>query len=90
MTYIASAIRMKKNCDYSYNLLEIDEIYLSNNGWYKKEVIHNHVKTNPGSIKVGSNYGPNVIPVVSVNGEKYVKSSPNDSVKDNLLYLPRR
>lgn len=90
MTYIASAIRMKKNCDYSYNLLEIDEIYLSNNGWYKKEVIHNHVKTNPGSIKVGSNYGPNVIPVVSVNGEKYVKSSPNSTTTDNLLELPRK
>ena len=90
MTYIASAIKMKKNCEYSYNLLEIDEIYLSNSGWYKKETIHNHVKTNPGSIKVVSLYGPNVVPAISVNGEKYVKSSPNNKTTDNLLELPRK
>ncbi len=90
MTDIASASRMKKNCEYSYNLLEIDEIYLSNSGWYKKEVIHNHVKAKPGSIKVGSSYGPNVIPAISINNDKYVKSSPNSTTTDNLLELPRK
>ena len=32
---------------------------------------------------------PNVVPATSVNNEKYVKSSPNSSNKDNLLCLPR-
>ena len=89
MAYVASAIRMKSNCNYSYNLLEIDEIYLSNSGWYKKEIIHNYVKDNPGSVKVGTNYGPNVVPAISIYGEKYVKSSPNSTTTDNLLELPR-
>lgn len=88
--YIATAIKMKKNCSYSYNLLEIDEIYLSNTGWYKKELIHDYVKTNPGSIKVGTVYGPDVIPAISSNGEKYVKSTPNSTTNDNLLSLPRK
>lgn len=89
MTYVATAIKMKHNCYYSYNLLEIDQICLNNSDWYKKEVLHNHVKNYPGSIKVGSLYGPDVIPAVSGNGEKYVKSAPNDTPNDNLLKLPR-
>ena len=32
---------------------------------------------------------PDVVPAVSSNGEKYVRSEPNDTVNDNLLKLPR-
>lgn len=91
-TFIATAIKMKNNCDYSNNLLEIDQIYLSNSteGWYKKESVHEFVKNNPKSITVGTSVGPYVLPVVSSNGEKYVKSSPNSTTLDNLLSLPRK
>ena len=32
---------------------------------------------------------PKLIAAVSINQEKYVRSSPNDSKHDNLLNLPR-
>lgn len=91
-TFIATAIKMKSGCYYSNELLEIDKIYLSNskNGWYSKEIIHDYLKKNPGDIVVGKNSGPEVIPCTSSKGEKYVKSTPNNTEKDNLLYLPRK
>jgi len=91
-TFIATAIKMKNNCAYSNNLLEIDKIYLdqSQDGWYSKETIHDYVKSHPSDVVVGNNYGPNVVPCVSQNGEKYVKSAPNNTERDNLLNLPRR
>ncbi len=91
-TFYATAIKMKSGCNNSSNLLEIDQIYLSNSkdGWYKKASIHDYVKSNPGDVKVSNQYGPNVIDCVSSNGEKYVKSSPNNTKSDNLLELPRR
>nr|WP_296463230.1 DUF3892 domain-containing protein [uncultured Acetatifactor sp.] len=32
---------------------------------------------------------PNLYPALSSNGEKYVRSEPNDTPNDNLLKLPR-
>lgn len=91
-TFIATAIKMKSNCAYSNSLLEIDKIYLGNSedGWYSKESIHDYVTSNPGSVVVGNNYGPRVIPCVSSNREKYVRSLPNNTENDNLLNLPRK
>lgn len=91
-TFIATAIKMKNGSYYSEDLLEIDKIYLehSKDGWYSKAVIHDHVKQHPGDVVVGNNSGPDVIPCISVNGEKYVKSSPNNLKRDNLLSLPRK
>lgn len=91
MSLVASKIRMKRECYNSDNLLEIDEIYIvgSDKGWYKKETIHNHVTKFPKSITVKTSYGPYVIPAVSPNGEKFVKSTPNSTTRDNLLSLPR-
>lgn len=86
----ATAIRMKQGCLYSQSLLEIKDIYLAKNGWISKEKLHDFLKQNPKTIRVLNNAGPLVLPATSIYGEKYVKSSPNDSVKDNLLYLPRR
>jgi len=88
----ATKIKMKPGCRSSNNLLEIDEIYLygsSNDGFYKKAVVHDHLKTYPGSIQVDIYPYPVCIPATSVNGEKFVKSSPDSTVLDNLLKLPR-
>lgn len=88
----ATKIKMKPGCGTSNNLLEIDSIYLTGcqeDGYYKKASVHDYVKDNPGSIQVNIYPYPNVVPATSVNGEKYVKSSPNSSDKDNLLCLPR-
>lgn len=88
----ATKIKMKPFCFNSSSLEEIDEIYLTGcdrPGYYRKSTVHDHVKKNPGSIKVNISPYPNLIPMVSKNGEKYVKSAPNSSGKDNLLALPR-
>lgn len=91
--YIATAIKMRSGSQYSDSLLEIDEIYLdsaSDKNWYKKEKIHDWLKENPKEIKVKTSVGPAVIPAVSKYGEKFVKSEPNNSTRDNLLELPRK
>ena len=91
MMYVTK-IKMKTGCTSSNNLIEIDELYITgctNPGYFKKAVIHDHVKKNPGSIKVNIQPYPNVVDAVSVNGEKYVRSSPNAYGHDNLMSLPR-
>lgn len=75
----------------SASLLEIDEIYIEgcdNPGFFKKATIYDYLKNNPGTIKVKLYPYPNVVPAVSSNGEKYVRSSPNNYGRDNLLVLP--
>lgn len=89
---LAIKIKMMPGCDQSYRLSEIDEIYLngcSQDGYYKKAVVHDYVKNNPGSIQVSISPYPNLVPAVSTTGEKYVRSQSNDSTQDNLLSLPR-
>ena len=88
----ATRIKMRQGCYYSQSLTEIDSIYIEgcdNPGYFKKEVIHDHVKKYPGSIQVKIYPYPKVIPATSSYGEKYVRSSPNEYTHDNLLDLPR-
>lgn len=91
MTLIAKRIKMKPGCYGSNSLLEIDEIYIENgfNGWYKKEFLHDYVTKYPNSITVNTLYGPTIIPATSQKGEKFVKSTPNNTLYDNLLSLPK-
>jgi len=91
MMYVTK-IKMKPGCYYAAKLVEIDQLYITgcdNPGYYKKSTIHDYVKQNPGSIKVDRYPFPEVIDAISVNKEKYVRSSPNDYTHDNLLDLPR-
>ena len=88
----ATKIKMKYGCLNSQNLTEIDEIYIvdcGNPGYFKKAVLHDYLKENPGSIQVNIPPYPNCIPETSTRGEKYVKSAPNQYGHDNLLSLPR-
>ena len=51
----ATKIKMKPGCGTSSNLLEIDSIYLigcKEEGFYKKEVLYDYLKKNPGTIQV--------------------------------------
>ena len=85
-------IKMKPGCYRSNQLTEIDQLYIEgcqNPGYYKKAVIYDHVKMYPGSVRVKIYPYPTVIGAISVNGEKYVRSTPNDYTHDNLLDLPR-
>ncbi len=88
----AVKIKMKPSCGYSNNLLEIDQIYLEGcqeDGYYYKSAIYDFLKNNPNSIQVNIYPYPNLQPMVSENGEKYVRSEPDYTGKDNLLKLPR-
>ena len=88
----ATKIKMKSGFSTSNNLLEIDSIYLTgcnDDGYYKKDKVYDFLVKNPGAIQVDISPYPNLIPALSVNDEKYVKSTPNSTSKDNLLSLPR-
>lgn len=88
----ATKIKMKNGCRGSYNLLEIDEIYIDgcdNPGFFKKAAIYDYLIDHPNTIKVKVYPYPNVVPRLSLNGEKYVQSRPNSYNRDNLLALPR-
>ncbi len=88
----ATKIKMKSGCNNSQKLIEIDEIYVvgcKTPGFYKKSAVYDYLKENPNTIQVDIDPYPQLIPAKSVNGEKYVRSTPNDSTHDNLLDLPR-
>lgn len=88
----ATKIKMKPGCYSSGSLLEIDSVYIDDckdPGFFKKAVLHDFLKENPGAIQVKIWPYPNVIPATSSAGEKYVRSTPNDYTHDNLLDLPR-
>ncbi len=88
----ATKIKMKSGCYYSNDVIEIDEIFISdcsNPGFFKKAVVHDHLIAHPGSIYVDIYPYPDLIPEVSRYGEKYVRSEPNSTSNDNLLKLPR-
>lgn len=88
----ATQIKMKQGCSSSNNVQEISEVYLEGcqaPGFYKKEGIHDYLLKNPNSIQVKISPFPFMLPAISVRGEKYVRSEPNDTTRDNLLSLPR-
>ena len=85
---LATKIVMKAECRDSCNTWEIDRIELDDGKFYKKETIHDHLVNNPCSIKVNISPYPLLIPAIREN-EKYVRSEPNDTTKDNLMKLPK-
>lgn len=88
----ATKIKMKAGCYYSQSLLEIDEIYIegcTNPGYYKKAVLYDYLKKTPGGIYVDIYPYPQLLPELSIKNEKYVRSTPNNYTRDNLLNLPR-
>lgn len=90
----ATGIRLKASCSNpnSPSLTEISSVYVTgcdNPGLFKKEVLYDYLLGHPKSIQVDIYPYPDLIPQLSKSNEKYVKSAPNDSGKDNLLCLPR-
>lgn len=88
----AIKIKMKTGCEYSSKVTEISEIFIdgcTTPGFFPKATLYDYVKSNPGSIQVNIFPYPNLVPSLSLNGEKYVRSEPNDTPNDNLLKLPR-
>jgi len=89
---LAKRIKMYVGCSSSQQLHDIDEIYISgciNPGYFKREALHDYLLERPNTIQVNIHPHPNLIPVTSLNGEKYVRSAESSSQQDNLLLLPR-
>ena len=87
--YYITKIKMKPGCYTSYNLTEIDQVFIPEFGYLKKATVYDHLKNNPNSISIGLKPYPYVVPALSKNNEKYVRSESNVSINDNLLKLPR-
>lgn len=88
----AIKIKMCPGCHNSNSCQDIDSIYLEGNNtnqFYKKGAIYDYLKENPNTIKVNISPCPYLTPILSSKGEKYVRSEPNDTTRDNLLKLPR-
>jgi len=88
----ATKIKMKPGCSNSNTLTEIDEIHISGSplsGYYKKAYLHDYLILHPASIQVNIPPYPTLTPATSIYAEKYVRSEPNTTAKDNLLSLPR-
>lgn len=88
----ATKIKMKYGSANSSSVQEIASIFLTgcdDERYYPKEVLHDYLKQNPSAIQVNIYPYPNLIPALSSNNEKYVRSEPNDTLYDNLLKLPR-
>lgn len=86
---VATKIKMKSGCYYSEDLTEIDSVYIDGTGFIKKDRLYDYLMQNPKSIYVNIKPYPDLIPAVSKYDEKYVKSEPDSTGRDNLLNLPR-
>ncbi len=89
----ATMIHMNEGRESSDNIIDIKSIYIigcSNPGWFRKEILYDYLKDYPQSIQVDRKPFPYLVPVLSGNGEKYVRSEPDEYKRDNLLALPRR
>jgi len=89
----ATKIKMQQGCSSSNDTQVIAEIYIdrcSDPGFYTRAAVHDALVKNPNSIRVNiqPTY-PFLVPATSANGNKYVRSEPNDTPHDNLLKLPR-
>lgn len=81
----AIKIKMKRNCGNSGNVQDID----GTNTYWKKSEVYDYLQKFPKTITVNIAPYPYLIPAMSIQGEKYVRSVANSTSKDNLLMLPR-
>ena len=86
----AIKIKMKRNCGDSRNVQDINSIYIdAANTYWKKSEVYDYLQKFPKTITVNIAPYPYLIPAMSIQGEKYVRSVANSTSKDNLLMLPR-
>ena len=80
---------MNYGCQNSQYPEDIDQIYIRDHGWYKKADLYDHLKKHPKSIVVNISPFPYLIPALSSNQEKYVRSNPDIWKHDDLMDLPK-
>jgi len=88
----ATKIKMRDGRLISYNPLDIDGIYLDG-AFYKVEDIYDRLKKIENEKSEEKIYladsNKYLIPVIALNGKRYVRSYPNTEFVDGLLKLPR-
>lgn len=89
MLYYATKIKMNYGRWNSQYPEDIDQIYIHGEGWIKKGDLHDYLKRYPRSVVVNIKPYPHLIPAVSVNREKYVRSNPDPYKHDDLMDLPK-
>ena len=72
----AIKIKMKRNCGDSRNVQDIDSIYIdAANTYWKKSEVYDYLQKFPKTITVNIAPYPYLIPAMSIQGEKYVRSA---------------
>ena len=89
MRYYATKIKLKYGCWGSRKPEEIDQIYIHDQGWFEKGQLHDFLNNYPGTAVVNIPPYPYLIPDVSRNGEKFVRSNPDPYKHDDLMDLPK-
>ena len=84
-------LKMRPGCEKSCDVRDIEALYIGYpvTAYWKKERLHDYVRHHPGTVQVAIAPYMDVIPAVSSQGEKYVRSGPDDSPHDSLLRLSR-
>ena len=86
----AIKIKMKRNYGNSENVQDIDSIYIDGtNIYWKKSELYDYLQKFPKTITVNIPPYSYLIPAMSIQKEKYVKSVADSTQKDNLQMLPR-
>ena len=83
----ATKIRMNTGRGLTPAVTNVDEIYLQGIGFHRKEVIFDYLILHPGSICVGIEPYPELLPATSFDCEKYICSGLGKQ-NDRLLDLP--
>ena len=85
----ATKLKMNCGCRNSNYPVDIDQIYIHGHGWCKKADLHDYLKQYPKSIVVNISPFPYLIPAVSNQREKYVRSNLDTYKHDDLMDLPK-
>ena len=89
MPYFATKIKMNYGRWSSQYPEDIDKIYVQTCGWIEKEDLHDYLKKYPRSVVVNLPPYPPLIPAISRQREKYVRSNPDIYKHDDLMDLPK-
>lgn len=80
---------MKSGKLYSYDPLDIDEIFIDNM-FYKKEDIYDLLSDNTNIVIYLKGFSKvHLVKCMSLDGRKYLRSEPSSTLMDDILKLPR-
>lgn len=83
---IVTKVRMKESYDEAKPLSGIKQLYVDASGWVSREAVYDTVISGI-VITSGNSNGPKLEAYIR-DGEKVVRTTPNNESDDNLLSLP--